>query len=130
MGEFFESSKNFSMFTAGTGFKGEASVGVFKDNETNLEANATHELAHGIFQYAEPDFIKEIGYWIDQSTKSGKAGAEEPITPYGKTNASEDLAEAVKFYFLDPAALLKTCPKRHAFVKKTVDAWTPKTDKK
>jgi len=130
MGEFFESSKNFSMFTAGTDFKGEASVGIFKDNETNLEANATHELAHGLCQYAEPDFIKEMDYWTDTNTKSGKAGAEEPATPYGKTNAREDLAESVKFYFLDPATLLKNCPKRHAFVKKTVEAWTPKADKK
>jgi len=130
MGEFFESSKNFSMFTAGTDFKGEASVGIFKDNETNLEANATHELAHGLCQYAEPDFIKEMDYWTDANTKSGKAGAEEPVTPYGKTNAREDLAESVKFYFLDPATLLKNCAKRHAFVKKTVEAWTPKADKK
>jgi hypothetical protein len=126
MGEFFASSKNFSMFSAGTNFKGEASVGVFKDNETNLEANATHEMAHGIFQYAEPAFIKEIGYWTDGSTKSGKKDAEEPVTPYGQTSASEDMAESVKFYFLDPATLLKKCPKRHAFVKKTVDAWTAK----
>jgi hypothetical protein len=130
MGEFFESSKNFSMFTAGTDFKGEASVGIFKDNETNLEANATHELAHGLCQYAEPDFIKAMDYWTDANTKSGKAGAEEPVTPYGKTNAREDLAESVKFYFLDPATLLKNCLKRHAFVKKTVEAWTPKADKK
>ena len=130
MGEFFESSKNFSMFTAGTDFKGDPSVGTFKDNETNLEANATHELAHGLCQYAEPDFIKAMDFWTDANTKSGKAGAEEPVTPYGQTNAGEDLAESVKFYFLDPAALLKKCPKRHAFVKKTVEAWTPKADKK
>jgi hypothetical protein len=130
MGEFFESSKNFSMFTAGTDFKGDPSVGTFKDNKTNLEANATHELAHGLCRYAEPDFIKAMDFWTDAYTKSGKAGAEEPVTPYGKTNAREDLAESVKFYFLDPAALLKKCPKRHAFVKKMVEDWTPKADKK
>jgi hypothetical protein len=130
MGEFFASSKNFSMFTAGTDFKGGANVGIFKDNETNLEANATHELAHGLCRYAEPDFIKEMDYWTDIRTKSGKPDAEGPVTPYGKTNAREDLAEAVKFYFLDPATLLSKCPKRHAFVKKTVEAWTPKADKK
>lgn len=130
MGEYFESSKNFSMFTAGSGFKGDPSVGVFKDNATNLEANAIHELAHGLCQYAEPDFIKELPYWTDAYTASGKAGAEAPMTPYGETNASEDLAESVKFYFLKPADLLKKCPKRHAFVKKTVEAWTPKAEKK
>jgi hypothetical protein len=127
MGEFFESSKNFSMFTAGTDFKGDPSVGTFKDN---LEANATHELAHGLCQYAEPDFIKEMDYWTDVSTKSGKKGAEEPVTPYGKTNAREDLAESVKFYFMDPDKLLADRPKRHGFVKKMVESWTPKTEKK
>jgi hypothetical protein len=50
------------------------------------------------------------------------------VTPYGQTSASEDLAESVKFYFLDPATLLKKCPERHAFVKKTVDAWTARPD--
>ena len=69
-------------------------------------------------------------FWTDANTKSGKAGAEEPVTPYGQTNAREDLAESMKFYFLDPAALLKKCPKRHAFAKKTVEDWTPKADKK
>jgi hypothetical protein len=125
MGEFFETSNNFSMFTHGTDFAGAPSVGVFKDNATNLEANAVHEMGHAVFRSAEPDFIKQMDYWTDESTKSGKAGAEEPVTPYGQTNAREDLAEAVKFFFIDPATLLSKCPKRHAFVKKTIDAWTP-----
>ncbi|HWO20973.1 MAG TPA: DUF4157 domain-containing protein [Kofleriaceae bacterium] len=130
MGEYFMNSKNFSMFTAGTDFTGEASVGTFKDNETNLEANAIHELAHGLCRYAESDFIKEMPYWTDLTTKSGKPDAEAPVTTYGQTNAREDLAESVKFYFVEPDTLLKKCSKRHAFVKKMVNAWTPKADQK
>ncbi len=44
-------------------------------------------------------------------------------TPYGNTNANEDLSEAAKFFFVKPAELLAKCPLRHAFLTKAVADW-------
>lgn len=123
MGEYFKGSKNFVMTSAGTDFKGQKSVGIFKDNETNLEANATHEIAHGLLRYKLDDFSKEIGW---SSYRTLDAGSEQPITPYGSKSAGEDLSETAKYYFLDPQTLEKSCPKRFAFLKKVVESWQTK----
>jgi hypothetical protein len=120
LGEFFGDSKNFSMFTAGTD-----KTMVFPDNATELEGTAIHEIAHGLLKHEVDGYTKALEYWTDRSTKSGKAGAEEPITAYGKTNASEDLSEAVMYYFLDNATLKTKCPKRHELIKKMVESWKP-----
>ena len=61
--------------------------------------------------------------WLDKNTKSGAAGAEEPITDYAQTNAGEDLSEAVMFYFVKPADLKTKCPKRHAYIKEVLKSW-------
>jgi hypothetical protein len=127
LGEYFRGSKNFGMFSAGTDLMGDSSIGVFKDNETNLEANATHELAHGLLKYKLDDFIKDSGgYWVALRVKSGAADAEAPITPYGQKSASEDLSETAKYYFIEPETLKTKCPKRYEFVKKVVESWKPK----
>lgn len=131
LGEYFRGDKNFGMFSAGTNLMGGPSIGVFKDNETNLEANATHELAHGLLKYKLDDFIKDSGgYWVSLRVKSNAADAEAPITSYGQTSASEDLSETAKYYFIEPETLKTQCPKRYDFIKKIVESWKPKGDTK
>ena len=42
---------------------------------------------------------------------------EPPITEYAKTNPSEDLAEAVRYYVYDPEHLKEKCPVRYKIVE-------------
>lgn len=137
LGEYFEASKNFSMFTAGTN-----STVDFPDNNKQLEGTAIHEIAHGLMKYALDDYVSTLAYWEDRYTKSAKAAeAEAPITDYGSTNAGEDLSEAVMYYFVEPNTLKNgqsgkakgeignPCPERFAFIEKAVKDWKiePKT---
>jgi Annexin len=122
LGEYFKASTNFDVFTAGTEGVGGASIGgPFKDNTEMLETSITHEIAHGLLEYAGADFRTATGYWSAVSTKTG--AGEAPMTPYGNTNANEDLSEAAKFFFVKPAELLAKCPLRHAFLTKAVADW-------
>jgi hypothetical protein len=124
LGEFFKESKNFTMFQ-----RGEVSTIDFPgDNEKQLEATAVHEIAHGLMKYAIDDFMAATGYWTDEITKSGKADAEAPPTPYGQTNAREDLSESVMMLFVDPKRLSVPCPKRFEVLNRVIMAWTPIRD--
>ncbi|MEM6687064.1 MAG: DUF4157 domain-containing protein [Bacteroidota bacterium] len=118
LGEYFGSSKNFSLFTSGT----EAKID-FKTVEKQLKGTTIHEISHGLIEYTLPSFVAAMTYWLDENTESGIAGAEKPVTDYGETNASEDLAEAVMYYFVDNAKLLKDCPLRHQFIKNAIKNW-------
>ncbi len=133
--------------TLGEYFKGKKVMGLFKSHEgvtidfpnekDQLVSTFIHETAHGLLAYAYDDFVAETdGYWTDQNTKSGKVGAEAPITPYGATNAAEDLCETAKFYFVAPDRLKNgdggvagqpknPAPKRHAFMEKIGKGWIP-----
>lgn len=135
LGEFFKSSKNFSMFTAGTN----SEVDFPGDNNKQLEATAIHEIGHGLMEYALGDYVAGLDFWTNRNTKSGKAGAEAPITKYGAKSAAEDLCEALMFYFLEPQKLKKgrgatngtpgnPCPKRFALVDGFVRGWRPVGD--
>jgi hypothetical protein len=54
----------------------------------------------------------------DATRKAAKrAGVEAPKTGYAMTNAMEDLAESLMFFFEDPSALLASCPERFAFIR-------------
>lgn len=110
------------------------------DSDTSpdaLERNATHEIAHGVFAPQLEAFMKETGgYWKRKLVKSRKKGAEAPPDGYADTNASEDLAQSVAYYFTDRTRLRKglpgrspgevgnPCPKRLAFIKRVVGGWT------
>jgi hypothetical protein len=120
LGEMFRSEKNFSMFNAGT-----RSTVDFKDTGKQLEGTAIHEMAHGLMADQIGHYVNALDYWTDRVTKSGKAGAEAPITTYGQKNASEDLSEAVMIYFMDQPRLKANCPTRFAFIKAAIAAWTP-----
>ena len=127
-GEFFAEAQTFALFEPGP------------DSATDvdsLEQKATHEIAHGVFAPQLDAFMKATGYWSKKFVKSRKRGAEGPPDSYADTNADEDLAQSVMYYFTDPERLLKgrpgraqgtwgnPCPKRHAFIKGIVGGWTP-----
>jgi len=118
LGQYFQGSKNFTMFKAGLS----ANVD-FSSTVKQLRGTAVHEMAHGVFGDKEDEWAKELDYWTDKFTKSGKQGAEEPITEYGKTNAAEDLAEAVMYYFVERQTLTVECPKRSKIISNWVNAW-------
>ncbi len=83
-----------------------------------------HELAHGLLGYRLVDFVKAVGYWTDAvDDPAGKAGEEEPITPYGHKNPAEDLAETVKYFFMQPQVIHDRCLKRYEFMVKEVASW-------
>jgi hypothetical protein len=124
MGTYFSASQTFAMYK-----HGETATPDFADIDKQIEGTAIHEIAHGIFQYAEGDFVKTFTYWLDADTASGTAGAEPPPTDYGQTSAAEDLAETAMLYFLDRPRLEKACPLRTAFMDKLVKGWEPEPPK-
>lgn len=124
MGTYFGSYQTFAMYK-----HGETATPDFADLDKQIEGTAVHEIAHGIFDYAEGDWLKTFDYWLDADTASGKAGAEAPPTDYGQTSVGEDLAESVMLFFLDRSRLEKSCPKRCAFIQGLVEGWTPKPPK-
>jgi hypothetical protein len=124
LGEFFKESKNFTMFEPGE----RSTIDFPGDNAKQLEATAVHEIAHGLMKYAIDEFMAATEFWTDEDTKSGKAGAEAPPTPYGQKNAREDLSESVMMYFVAPKRLSDPCPKRFAVLEKIVLAWVPAGD--
>jgi hypothetical protein len=121
LGEYFKQSKNFSMFSAGTN-----STTDFSDNNKQLEGTAIHEIAHGLLKHEVTGYAKALDYWKDEKTPSGKAGAEQPITTYGQTNASEDLSEAVMYYFVEQNTLKTKCPQRYNLIESMVKLWKNK----
>ena len=85
-----------------------------------------HELCHGLVERLPAPvgpgkmidhFVAQTPFWQDRNTKSGTVGAEGPITGYARTNAAEDMAETLMYFFEDPGSLNGTCPQRFAFVR-------------
>ncbi|MFI9403313.1 C2 family cysteine protease [Nocardia sp. NPDC052316] len=70
-----------------------------------------------------PYFNEAVGAWTADS-RINFAG-EPPITAYGGTNASEDLAEAAMMYFLDRDRLRTQAPQRFRFLDDLVGKWRP-----
>lgn len=119
LGEYLPGAENLSLFTAGTN-----STTDFADNQTQLEATAIHEVAHGLLAGEVEPYAKATGFWKDVKTKNERArGAEQPITSYGRKSAAEDLSEATMYYFIDPDTLRSTCPIRHAYLERVVSEW-------
>jgi hypothetical protein len=126
----FDAMKNITLYSSLTEFPPD-----FKgDRVREIEGIITHELAHGLLDYAVDDYLKNLDYWKDAETKSGKAGAEAPITKYGAKNIDEDLGEAARFYFLAPGKLKdglgkkmgevgNPCKKRFDLIDGYVKAW-------
>ena len=90
-----------------------------------FEGAVIHEIAHGVFRRVLKDYVARGtgGFWRDKRTQSGTNGAEQPATAYGATNASEDLSEAVRYYFTAPQLLAAIAPLRYDFINNIVNSW-------
>jgi hypothetical protein len=84
-----------------------------------------HEVAHAMLGGNKTLFVSGLSpaYWKDEQNSTNDVKAEKPVTPYGGKNAGEDLAEAVKFYFVERMLLQQKCPQRYAIVDKLVKNW-------
>ncbi len=142
LGEFFASSKNFSLFkpllSSTTDFSGPDA------NDKEIEGTTVHEIAHGLLSYALPTYQSKLKYWKDANTADADPKTrvandntvEAPITFYGGTNASEDMSETALFYFVEPETLKNgkgkptgtpgnPAPLRYAAFDEIVKAWKP-----
>ncbi len=119
LGQFFDDYDLLNLTGTGTNSRID-----FEFNTQQLEGTAIHELAHGLMDYALADFVEEMAYWSDEKTPSGEEGAEAPVTLYGRTNAGEDLAEAMMFFFMQPKTLASKCPARYKFLMIRMLEWT------
>lgn len=99
-----------------------------QDQAKAITGTFVHELAHALMNNVD-GFIKAVSppYWSDRTTPTNDTRAEAPISSYGQKNASEDLAEAVQFFFLERATLQSKRPQRAAYVARVVAGWTPKS---
>jgi hypothetical protein len=119
LGQHHGSKDTITLFDAASG-----ATTPLQDKSKALVGTFVHELGHALM--GGPDaFITALSppYWTDRTTRSGKAGAEPPITTYGDKSASEDLAEATTFYFLEPATLQTKCPQRFRYIDAQVKSW-------
>ena len=134
LGEYFREPelRNFAMYK-----HNETSTIDFPGNvDKQMEATAVHEIAHGIFRYALPEFVARLAYWLDEDTPTKIAAPRLAPTDYGTKNAREDLSETVMLYFVDRKRLEKgngaaaglpgnACPVRCALIDGLVKGWMP-----
>ena len=130
-GESFSKSKTVGMYNAGT----EASQ--FPTGMQQFRGTFAHELSHALIEDVANSkgektilaYAKATGVWKnrfetdyerDTNQKTWDAmkadGKEPPITTYGASNAQEDMADAIKFLFEDPATLKAKCPIRYKWI--------------
>jgi hypothetical protein len=130
-GESFAKSKTVGMYDAG------ATASQFPTGMQQFRGTFAHELAHALIEDVKnkagektiEKYAAATGVWTSrnvtpyQSDTSKKtwdamkaAGKEAPVTPYGATNAGEDLADAIKYLFEDPAKLKTDCPIRYRWI--------------
>jgi hypothetical protein len=130
-GESFAKSKTVGMYDAGT------KASQFPTGMQQFRGTFAHELSHALIEDVKNSkgektilaYAKATGVWKDRFTTdyerdSNQAtwdamkadGKEPPITTYGASNAQEDMADAIKFLFEDPAKLKKECPIRYRWI--------------
>ncbi|MYW90384.1 hypothetical protein G3I59_07045 [Amycolatopsis rubida] len=97
-----------------------------KRGETDLIRVRAARIAKELREENLSAFNEHTGYWTADGFPS--FDGERPITRYGATNPNEDMAEAAKFYFLDPDRLRAEAPQRAAFFDQLVADWTPRQD--
>jgi hypothetical protein len=137
-GESFPESKTVGMYDEG------AVASQFPTAMQQFRGTFAHELAHALIQDVEDThgtktverYATATGVWktvydtdykgadSDETWDNMKAaGKEPPITEYGATNAKEDLADAIKFLFEDPAKLKSSCPIRYKWIMQNLGAY-------
>ncbi|MFJ8159257.1 hypothetical protein ACIQ9L_44900, partial [Streptomyces sp. NPDC094468] len=68
-------------------------------------------------------FMGETGTWTADGRPDIFFPRERPITEYGKTDSSEDLAETAAVYFTDIDRLRSGAPLRAEFMDRLVEGW-------
>ncbi len=121
-GQFFSPQNHAAFFDAA------GTATALADKKQSFLGTVVHEVAHAMLGANKTLLVSGLSpaFWTDDKTPANDPLAEQPVTPYGHKNAGEDLAEAVKFYFVEPATLLQKCPRRYAIIDKLVKAWRPK----
>ena len=130
-GETFTSSKNISMFDAGKNVKDFAtdkSAPTPEELQKGWKGTIEHELSHALVEkQVIGKYVKEMAFWKSRYKAAYKSrtaaqtdGVEPPPSDYGASNANEDLAETMMFYFEDPTTLSTTYPLRYAFIRDNV----------
>ena len=121
-GQFFSSENHAAFFDAA------GSATELADKKKSFLGTVVHEVAHAMLGGNKALFVSgpSPAFWKDEKTPTNDPKAEAPVTAYGGKNAGEDLAEAVKFYFVEPATLQQKCPQRYAIIDKLVQRWRPK----
>jgi hypothetical protein len=130
-GESFAKSKTVGMYDSG------ATASQFPTGMQQFRGTFAHELAHALIEDVKNKagektiqrYAVATGVWTSRNVTPYQAdtnqktwdamkaaGKEPPITTYGATNAGEDLADAIKYLFEDPAKLKTDCPIRYRWI--------------
>jgi hypothetical protein len=130
------STGNISFFTTGETFGVEDKMSPDEKRlvvRHNVLMTAIHELTHMEIEVAEnamKRFIAMTQYWNDDGARERKgldAKAEPPVSTYGRTDAGEDLCEAVAYFFEHGALMEARFPLRYRAVRLLLgpraDAW-------
>ncbi len=144
-GETFTASKNISMFDAGTtvtDFAKNKAKPTKEEYRKGFRGTIEHELSHALIENLRVgggkkiirQFVAAVSFWsgIFTATHGGNskgqkianaqlAGTEIPPTKYGATDAYEDLAESLMFYFEEPGTLQTKCPEHYQFIKDVIE---------
>ena len=79
-----------------------------------------HEIGHFVFFLAIGSRVKK--HWVVHIFPGSTC-----ITPYAASSAIEDFAETYAYYVLDPEALQREFPLKHAFMREFVFSGDPET---
>ncbi|HWO68260.1 MAG TPA: hypothetical protein VNO31_50330, partial [Umezawaea sp.] len=86
----------------------------FGGGAKEVEATATHELAHGLLKYALPEYTTKFGTWDADGKPVLAAGAEPPYK--GTKDAADDFKESIKSHVLATSTFADTAPKHAAAI--------------
>ena len=128
LAETFASNQNIGFFNPLTNLvdRNFALPGAQPTNQIAIEATAIHEMTHALIEpFQLGNWVRRLGYWLDANTATGRRGAEQPPTSYGRTNAAEDLCESVAMFFINRGLLTTHRPERAKFIAKVIADWSP-----
>ncbi|MFG1486360.1 hypothetical protein ABMA77_09820 [Halobacteriovorax sp. RZ-1] len=78
-----------------------------------------HELGHNLAYFYNLNYSSfwwDMSGWIDHPM-GWRYNRDEMVSKYGQTNPSEDAAESIAAYRLNPTHLKKVSPKKYAFIR-------------
>ncbi|MDX2709790.1 hypothetical protein PV350_44370, partial [Streptomyces sp. PA03-6a] len=90
------------------------------ESPSHWAGRIAEEMAHEI-----PNFMRRVGSWAEDG-KRYFPWKEGPATQYGRTNPSEDFAEATAKYFTNNNVMRLETPRRANFLDEIVQGWSRK----